>query len=55
VVQGPPTRIYRYVFALVGGALLVSGRGLARVVLAVVSLLLIYAAHRAGRGHDGLP
>jgi hypothetical protein len=50
VVQGPPTRIYGYVFALVGGALLVSGRVLARVVLVVVSLLLIYA----GRGHDGL-
>lgn len=42
-------------FAPVGAALLVSGRLLAGVVLAVVSLLLIYAAHRAGRGHDGLP
>jgi hypothetical protein len=55
VVQGPPTRIHGYVFAPVGGALLVSGRLLAGVVLVVVSLLLIYAAHRAGRGHDGLP
>jgi hypothetical protein len=54
VVQGPPTRIYAFVFAIVGGALLVGGRILAGVVLAFVSLALIYAAYRAGRGHDGL-
>jgi hypothetical protein len=54
VVQGPPTRIYGFVLAIVAGALLAVGRILAGVILTVISLLLIYAAHRAGRGHDGL-
>jgi hypothetical protein len=54
VVQGPPTRIYAFLFAILGGAMLVTGRILAGVMLAVISLLLICAAHRAGRGDDGL-
>ena len=54
MVQGPPTRIYAFVFAIVAGALLVSGRILAGVILTLIALALIYAAHRAGRGHDGL-